>query len=209
MSLAILFYFLCTQHVSDINISIIRSLRLSCSITTLVALFLFRCLLEIWCGWVWVVSVLQVEAAACNTDTTQTHPHQISNKQRNKNKTTNVVIQQHRRKLLVMDILMSKTCWVHKKYNKIASDIMSVFCSSAIFSSTVGSYIKIKHECFEFTMISLCVCVSGIALFNQLTDFAYSIWGRPIVAIFNFLQSADKMADARVCEVESPEVAPY
>jgi len=34
MSLAILFRFLCTQHVSDINISIIRSLRLCCWITT-------------------------------------------------------------------------------------------------------------------------------------------------------------------------------
>jgi len=30
MSLAILFHFLCAQHVSDINISIIRSLRLCC-----------------------------------------------------------------------------------------------------------------------------------------------------------------------------------
>ena len=60
MSLAILLYFLCTQHVSDINISIIRSLRLCCWITTLVVLFLFRCVLEIWCGWVWVVSVLVV-----------------------------------------------------------------------------------------------------------------------------------------------------
>ena len=37
MSLAILFHFLCTQHVSDINISIIRSLRLCCWITTSVA----------------------------------------------------------------------------------------------------------------------------------------------------------------------------
>ena len=37
-------------------------------------------------------------------------PHQISNTQRNKNKTTNVVIQQHSRKLLMMDILMSETC---------------------------------------------------------------------------------------------------
>jgi len=36
MSLAILFHFLCVQHVSDINISIIRSLRLCCWITTLV-----------------------------------------------------------------------------------------------------------------------------------------------------------------------------
>jgi len=30
MSLAILFHFLCAQHVLDINISIIRSLRLFC-----------------------------------------------------------------------------------------------------------------------------------------------------------------------------------
>jgi hypothetical protein len=61
MSLAILFYFLCTERVSDINISIIRSLRLCSWITTLVVLFLFRCVLEIWCGWVGVVSVLQAE----------------------------------------------------------------------------------------------------------------------------------------------------
>jgi len=48
-------------------------------------------------------------ASACNTGTTQTHPHQISNTQRTENKTTDVVIQQHSRKLL-MDILMSETC---------------------------------------------------------------------------------------------------
>ena len=71
-------------------------------------------------------------ASACNTDTTQTQPHQISNTQRNKNKTTSVVIQQHSRKLLMMDILMSETCWVHKKQNKIARDIKLVFYSSAI-----------------------------------------------------------------------------
>ena len=59
MSLAILFHFLCAQHVSDINISIIRSLRLFCWITTLVVLFLVRCMLEFRCGWVGVVSVLQ------------------------------------------------------------------------------------------------------------------------------------------------------
>jgi len=65
MSLAILFHFLCAQHVSDINISIIRSLWLFCWITTLVVLFLFRCVLDILCGWVGVVSVSQ--ASACNT----------------------------------------------------------------------------------------------------------------------------------------------
>ena len=66
MSLSILFH-LCAQHVSDINISIFRSLRLCC-----------------W-------------------------------------------IQQHSLRLLKMDILMSETCWAHKKWNKIASDIKLYF----------------------------------------------------------------------------------
>ena len=51
-----------------------------------------------------------LQASACNTDTTQTQPHQISNTQRTKNKTTDVVTQQHSRKLLRLDILMSETC---------------------------------------------------------------------------------------------------
>jgi len=49
-------------------------------------------------------------ASACNTDTTQTQLHQIANTQRTENKTTDVVIQQQSRKLLMMDILMSETC---------------------------------------------------------------------------------------------------
>jgi len=77
MSLAFVFHFLCAQHVSDINISIIRSLRLCCSITTSVILFSVRCVLEIWCGWVGVVSVLQ--ASACNTGTIQPAIRQYSN----------------------------------------------------------------------------------------------------------------------------------
>ena len=35
-------------------------------------------------------------------------------------------------KLLTMDILMSETCWVHKKWNKITNDIKLVFYSSTI-----------------------------------------------------------------------------
>jgi len=62
MSLAILFHLLCAQHVSDINISIIRRLRLFCWIATFVVLFLVRCVLEFRCGSVGVVSVLQAEA---------------------------------------------------------------------------------------------------------------------------------------------------
>jgi len=43
-----------------------------------------------------------------------------------------MVIQQNSRKLLMMDILMFETYWVHKKWNKTASDIKLVFYSSAI-----------------------------------------------------------------------------
>jgi len=43
-------------------------------------------------------------------DTTPTQPHRNSNTHRTKNNTTNVVIQQNSRKLLMMDILMSETC---------------------------------------------------------------------------------------------------
>ena len=46
MSLAILFHLLCAQHVSDINISIFRSLRLCWWVTTSVVLFSVRCVLE-------------------------------------------------------------------------------------------------------------------------------------------------------------------
>ena len=94
---SILFHFLCAQHVSDINISIIRSLWLFCWITTLVVLFLVRCVLEIRSG-IRVAGWSTSCASACNTDTTTTH------------------------------ILMSETCWAHKKWNKIASDIKLVKC---------------------------------------------------------------------------------
>jgi len=136
MSLIILFHFLCAQHVSDINISITRSSRLLYWITTLVVLFLVRCVLEFRCGWFGVVSVLQAEAqlvcSGYNTDTIPTQPHRNSNTHRTKNNTTNVLIQQNSRKLLNMDILMSEICWAHKKWNKIASDIKLVFYSSTI-----------------------------------------------------------------------------
>ena len=72
-----------------------------------------------------------IRVAGYNTDTTPTQPHRNSNTHRTKNNTINAVIQQNSRKLLMMDILMSETCWAHKKWNKIASDIKLVFYSSA------------------------------------------------------------------------------
>jgi len=136
MSLANLFQFLCAQHVSDLNISIIRSLRLFCWVTTFVVLFLVRCVLEFRCGWLGVVSVLQAEAQLvfqpAKRKPLQTNQSRNSNTHRTKNNTINVVIQQNSRKLLMMAILMSETCWAHKKWNKIPSDIKMVFYSSTI-----------------------------------------------------------------------------
>ena len=66
-----------------------------------------------------------------------------SNTLRTENKTTDVVIQQHSRKLLMMDILMSETCWAHNKWNKIASDIKLVFHSS----TNINAFGHIKFDC--------------------------------------------------------------
>ena len=129
MSLAILFH-LCAQHVLVINISIIRSLGVFCWITTLVVLFLVQCVLGFRYG------------SACNMDTTPTQPQRNPNTHRTKNNTTNAVIQQHSHKLLMMDILMSKTCWAHKNWNKIASDINLVFYSSKMLIF----YGNLKHQ---------------------------------------------------------------
>ena len=63
MSLAILFHLLWAQHVSDINISIFRILRLCWWITTSVVLFSVSCVLEIWCGCYLVVFFLQAQPA--------------------------------------------------------------------------------------------------------------------------------------------------
>ena len=90
-------------------------------------------------------------ASSCNTDTTQDQRHKISNTQRTENKTTNVVIQQHSSKPLMMDILMSETCWVHKKWNKIASDIKLVFYSWTI--TMMHSPINIRF----YEIVHLCI----------------------------------------------------
>ena len=130
MSLAILLHFLCAQHVSDINISIIRSLRLCCWITTSVVLFCkyrwfsVSVLVNLRCVWC-VFGVTCFVPVHCKFTLTLNHPSL-------QNKTTDVVIHQYSRKLLMMDILMSETCWAHKKRNKIASDIKLVFHSSTI-----------------------------------------------------------------------------
>ena len=82
-----------------------------------------------WWGWFQVVVVFQEPAKRTPPKTSRT---KSSNTQRTENKTTDVVIHQHSRKRLMMDILISETCWAHKKWNKVASDIKLVFHSSTI-----------------------------------------------------------------------------
>jgi len=48
--------------------------------------------------------------AAGSPDTTPAETHPNCNTQQSKNNTANVVVQQHSRKLLKMDILMPETC---------------------------------------------------------------------------------------------------
>ena len=171
MSLAILFHYLCAQHVSGINMSIIRSLRLCCAV------------------------VLVLRAEACKTSTTQNQPHQISNTQRSENKTIDVVIEQHSRKLLMMDILISETCWAHKKWNKIASDIKLVFHSSAVlWYSWQFSALNLLKICVHSTLIAWCKTSLNI---NSVSNVYWTVhhcnsWGMKtnlmsLVILFHFL----------------------
>jgi len=73
---------------------------------------------------------------------------------RTKNNTTNVIIQQNSRKLLMMDILMSETFWAHKKWNKIASDIKLVFYSSTIFLISAAEWLTCP-------CLSIGQCITG------------------------------------------------
>ena len=94
----------------------------------------------------------KMQAETCNTVTTPTQPHRNSNTHRTKNNTINVVIQQNSRKLLMVDILMSETCWAHKRWNKIASDIKLVFYSSTIIMMQGPINIRFTGKIVHYTL---------------------------------------------------------
>jgi len=66
-----------------------------------------------------------------------------------------MVIQRTSRKLLMMDTLMSETCWAHKKWNKISSDIKLVFYSSTI--TMMHDQINISITYSEFVSVALSI----------------------------------------------------
>ena len=151
------------------------------------------------CGWYLVLFVLQVEALLQPAKRTppNTSRNKNSNTQRTENRTTEVVIHQHSRKLLKMDILMSETCWAHNKWNKITSDIKLVFHSSTRISvylwttmaekfvnflhsvrATSGTllYIEIRSDSFirlphsyQFPLLILLLLPSNFKVFRSAT----------------------------------------
>jgi len=142
MSLAILFHFLCAQHVSDINISIIRSLRLFCWITTFVycswfdvccsfggiRLERYSCCRHVCCSF-GVVGLKWYPCCRLKAGWNLQHEYQSNPTTPKLQNTSN---QEQYDQCCMMDILLSETCWAHKRWNKIASDIKLVFYSSTI-----------------------------------------------------------------------------
>jgi len=100
----------------------------------------------------------------------KSQPHQMSNTQRTENKTTDVVIQQHSRRLLMMAILMSETCWAHKKWNKIASDIQ--------VGLSFFSYLNSKSDVYVQTVFSkLFYPIENTLSLLHIGTHPYLFWG--------------------------------
>ena len=104
------------QHVSDVNTSILKSLRLMCWVISLVVLLWFDvcwCYVVVWLGWCGIR--MQAQALKCfslHKDTTPPQPNHnvtpthIEPEQYNPWNNTKIS-----RKLLRMDVLTSETCW--------------------------------------------------------------------------------------------------
>ena len=152
MSLAILFHFLCASHVSDINISIIRSLRLCCWITTSVVLFSVHCVLEIWCGW-------SLQHGHYSDPTTPNLQHTTNWEQNDWCGNSTTQSQAPDDGYINVRNMLS---WVHKKWNKIASDIKLVFYSSTI--TMMHGPINIKLHISSNLTSQIFVLVDGTGL---------------------------------------------
>ena len=147
----IYFYFLGTQHVSGINMSIFGSLRLCCWTATLAVLFCnnlrytYTAPTNTSSTSYYISNNVPHHTQENGTSNTQkvtvvkTNRHTLlaATKRQNishlthttkqpkftltltplslQNNTANVVVQQHSRTLLKMDILIPETCWVSKK----------------------------------------------------------------------------------------------
>jgi len=75
----------------------------------------------------------------------------------------------------MMDILISETCWAHKKWNKIASDIKLVFHSSAMSPYSVAILcMKLRHSTLSLHFSLNYVTVLCRYTFHEITS-PYSV----------------------------------
>jgi len=87
----------------------------------------------VWLGWSGIhVAGWSLLHGYHSKPTTQKQQHTS-----NQEHMTSLVIEQNSHKLLMMAILMSKTCWAYKKWNKIISHIKLVFCFQLLQWCTV------------------------------------------------------------------------
>ena len=97
------------QHVSDVNTSILRSLRLICWVISWVVLLWFDacwCYVDVWLG----CCGIRMQAEAYQSNTTHEITQKIS------------------RKLLRMDVLTSETCWaLNNEIKKQVTSSWSLF----------------------------------------------------------------------------------
>ena len=95
------------QHVSGVNTSILRSLRLICWVISWVVLLSYDvcwCYGVVWLGWCGVISLCRLKHCFNQHPDTPAKPSYQSN-------TTHEITQQISRKLLRMDVLTPETCW--------------------------------------------------------------------------------------------------
>ena len=112
------------QHVSDVNTSIFRNLRLICWVISWDVLLWFDvcwCYIVVWLGW----CVIRMQAEALQHQHTSNHSN-----------TTHEITQQISRKLLRMDVLTSETCWALN--NEIIQQVAS---SWSLFIRTVWYFV--------------------------------------------------------------------
>ena len=116
------------QHVSDVNTSMLMSLRLICWVISWVVLLWFDvcwCYVVVCLGWCGIR--MQAEAVLQPTSGYHTTP---AKPQRNsyQSNTTHEITQQISRKLLRMDLLTSETCWaLYKEIIKQVTSSWSLF----------------------------------------------------------------------------------
>jgi len=108
------------QHVSDVNTSILRSLRLICWVVSWVVLLWYDvcwCYVVVWLGWCGI----RMPQHPSQTTTQHQHTSYQSN-------TTHEITQHISRKLLRMDVLTSETCWaLNNEIKKQVTSSWSLF----------------------------------------------------------------------------------